>query len=86
MSFISWTAMLMPYADIGEISKAHEEFEQMPKRNAASWNAMISTYARDPKLLTESYELFSAMPNKNSVTYVAMIIGFSKGGMLLQVD
>ncbi|PKU64828.1 Pentatricopeptide repeat-containing protein [Dendrobium catenatum] len=78
---ISWTAMLMAYADNGEISKA-----RVPKRNAASWNAMISAYARDPKLLKESYELFSAMPNKNSVTYAAMITGFSRGGMLLQAE
>ncbi|KAL0904167.1 hypothetical protein M5K25_026241 [Dendrobium thyrsiflorum] len=44
---------------------------------------MISAYARDPKLLTESYELFSAMPNKNNVTYATMITGFSGRGMLL---
>ncbi|PKU81088.1 Pentatricopeptide repeat-containing protein [Dendrobium catenatum] len=89
MSFrdvISWTAMLMAYADNGKISKAREVFEQMPKRNAASWNTMISACARDPKFLKESYELFSALPYMNSVTYAAMITGFSRGGMLLQAE
>ncbi|KAK8947421.1 Pentatricopeptide repeat-containing protein [Platanthera zijinensis] len=53
------TAMLTAYADNGELSKACNVFDKIPKRNVAAWNAMISSYAWDLKLLSESYEVSS---------------------------
>lgn len=78
--------MLTAYADNGELSKARNVFDQMPKKNAAAWNAMISSYARDPKSLSDSYELFCSMPIKNGVTYGAMITGFARAGDILQAE
>jgi pentatricopeptide repeat protein len=42
--------MIAGYAQNGEIERARELFDRMPKRNIVSWNAMISGYAQSGKL------------------------------------
>ncbi|KAJ8568011.1 hypothetical protein K7X08_020733 [Anisodus acutangulus] len=48
------------YSPFGDIRIAHQVFDNMPKRNVASYNTMISAHSRNGSLL-EAWELFSAM-------------------------
>ncbi|KAK9156124.1 hypothetical protein Sjap_003604 [Stephania japonica] len=74
--------MLTAYAENGHISKARQVFDEMPHRNIASWNAMITAYIRNGLRVNEAFELFCRMPERNSISHAAMITGFAQAGMM----
>ncbi|KAF4348520.1 hypothetical protein F8388_008288 [Cannabis sativa] len=56
-------------------------FEEMPERNLASWNAVLSGYVSCGSVeLARSY--FDAMPVRNNVSWITMISGYSKRAWL----
>ncbi|KAG9137561.1 hypothetical protein Leryth_019752 [Lithospermum erythrorhizon] len=73
--------MLSAYAQNGQILKARQVFDEMPERNIASWNAMITAYMKVRKgKLGGARELFDKMEEKNVVTWGCMIDGYMKMG------
>ncbi|KAH0855705.1 hypothetical protein HID58_003947 [Brassica napus] len=61
--------------------KAQSFFDQAPFKDAASWNTMITGYARR-KEREKARELFYAMTEKNEVSWNAMISGYVESGDL----
>ncbi|KAK1383149.1 Pentatricopeptide repeat-containing protein [Heracleum sosnowskyi] len=43
---VSYTAMIVGYANVGDFEKAVGLFKEMPRRNVGSWNAMINVFVR----------------------------------------
>ncbi|KAF8408825.1 hypothetical protein HHK36_004894 [Tetracentron sinense] len=78
--------MLTAYAENGQIIKARKVFDEMPQRNTASWNAMITAYMRNNLQIAEAFTLFSQMPERNPVSYAAMITGFVQAGMVGEAE
>lgn len=78
--------MLTAYADNGQIEEARDVFDEMPERNIASWNAMITAYVRNTRGTSEASELFRQMPKRNAVSYAAMITGFGRAGMMEKAE
>ena len=66
------TTLLNVYAKVGDIDSAEKVFDEMVKRDIASWNALISGFAQGSKP-TEALSLFNRMeidgfkPNEISV-------------------
>ncbi|MCD7469997.1 hypothetical protein HAX54_009503 [Datura stramonium] len=56
-------------------------FSQMPVKDVASWNTMISGFSQNG-LMGEAEELFWAMPVRNEVTWNAMVAGYVESGEL----
>ncbi|XP_062110772.1 pentatricopeptide repeat-containing protein At1g71490 [Humulus lupulus] len=53
-------ALVAMYGKFGLLDIAHHLFDKMPKRDAVSWNAMISVYA-SRGMWNEAFELFESM-------------------------
>ncbi|CAL9116001.1 unnamed protein product, partial [Musa acuminata var. zebrina] len=64
------------YARCGELGMARELFDEMPERNVVSWNALISGYFSNGRLLDALF-LFCTMveagPSPNHLTYLTAI-------------
>ncbi|GAV87295.1 PPR domain-containing protein/PPR_1 domain-containing protein/PPR_2 domain-containing protein, partial [Cephalotus follicularis] len=63
-------------ADAGRICEARRLFDEMPERNAVSWNSMIAGLIRNEDL-EEARRVFDAMPEKNAVSWNAIISGYA---------
>ncbi|KAG5240280.1 pentatricopeptide repeat-containing protein [Salix suchowensis] len=57
---VSWTIMLVGYADAGFLSEASCLFDEMPKRNLVSWSALIKGYIQIG-CYSKALELFKEM-------------------------
>ncbi|KAI4345358.1 hypothetical protein L6164_012489 [Bauhinia variegata] len=64
---------------VGDLTKATELFEAMPKRNIASWNTLINGFVRNGDM-NGARELFNHMPEKNVVSWTTLVSGFSQNG------
>ncbi|MCD7459239.1 hypothetical protein HAX54_040368 [Datura stramonium] len=58
--FLASNSIMLKYSAFGDIRIAREVFDNMTKRNVASYNTMISAYSRNGNLL-EAWKLFSEM-------------------------
>ncbi|XP_021817378.1 putative pentatricopeptide repeat-containing protein At5g37570 isoform X1 [Prunus avium] len=76
---VSWTAMVVGYASVGDLDEAHRLFDQMPQRNVVSWNVIISGFVKLGDL-TNARRIFDQMPEKNVVSFTTMIDGYAKYG------
>lgn len=74
--FLPNNTIMSKYSSFGDILNARKVFDNMPKRNVASYNTMISGYSRNGSLL-EAWKLFSEM---RSWGYVPT--QFTFGGLL----
>ncbi|KAL5981624.1 hypothetical protein ACLOJK_015687 [Asimina triloba] len=79
--FFSATAQISWYARLGQIENARRVFDEIPKRNVVTWNAIITGYFqnRQPK---EARRLFVMMPERNTSSWNCMISGYVKNGMV----
>eukprot|EP01018_Ginkgo_biloba_P019602 Gb_25039 [translate_table: standard] len=69
------------YAKYGVLENARNVFDQMPERNAVSWNSMIAGYAQNQNV-EGTMKLFCKMPERNVVLWTAMIAGYAQNGHL----
>ena len=69
------TALIDMYAKCGSLASAQRVFKEMPQKNEASWNAMISALASHGKA-KEALSLFQCMSDEgggahpNDITFV----------------
>lgn len=77
---ISWNALIVGYANAGDLSSARAVFDRMPVQNTVSWTVMVVGYCKTGAVVA-ARELFDRMPEKNLVSSTAMITGYSQCGM-----
>lgn len=68
----------------GQIRKALKLFEEMPYKNQATWNAMLTVILQFDHL-DLARNLFVRMP-RNSISYALMISGLSKSGFVFEAE
>ena len=54
---VSWTTVVLGYAQNGLIEQACNVFNQMPERNVFAWTALIKSYV-DHGQIDEAFNLF----------------------------
>ncbi|KAK1420688.1 hypothetical protein QVD17_22495 [Tagetes erecta] len=67
------------YAKTGLLDDARNLFDEMPVRNASSWNTIISAYAKQGRI-EYARQLFDEMPEPDSVSWTAMMVGYNQLG------
>ncbi|KAJ0086754.1 hypothetical protein Patl1_07671 [Pistacia atlantica] len=68
-------ALVSMYGKFGEMGVARQLFDEMPERDAVSWNTMISGYA-SKGMWEKAFEMFEKMQEEGvELDSVAMIIG-----------
>ncbi|XP_057873045.2 pentatricopeptide repeat-containing protein At3g24000, mitochondrial-like [Cryptomeria japonica] len=81
------TSLVDMYAKCGDIDKARELFDKMPRRNVISWNAMIAGYAQNGSV-EKALETFKQMQlagvKPNSTTFASILPACAKMGALEQ--
>ncbi|KAM7513586.1 hypothetical protein LguiA_003169 [Lonicera macranthoides] len=65
----------------GKIEAARQLFDEMPKRDVVSWNAIITGHWQNG-CFGESKRLFELMPWRNVVSWNSMITGSIENGMI----
>lgn len=80
------SALLSMYSRCGYIEEARRLFKDMPERDLASWNAMITSLAQHG-LVEEAIETFQELLNEkdiepNHITFVGVLTACSHGGMV----
>jgi len=68
--------MAINHYEFGSLESAHQLFNIMPRRNAVSWNAMMTTYAQvgyGEKTLHIFRETFLARMKIDWVTFVSVL-------------
>ncbi|KAJ8752221.1 hypothetical protein K2173_003829 [Erythroxylum novogranatense] len=76
-------SLISMYGKIGELDVACQLFNEMPKRDAVSWNAVISSYAAKG-MWKEAFQIFEKMSgesdNLNIITWNTIIGGCLRTG------
>ncbi|KAI3748967.1 hypothetical protein L6452_12444 [Arctium lappa] len=67
------------YAKTGLLEDATGLFNEMPVKNASSWNTIISAYAKQGKI-DYARQLFVEMPEPDSVSWTAIMVGYNQMG------
>nr|XP_043629437.1 pentatricopeptide repeat-containing protein At5g48910 [Erigeron canadensis] len=85
---VLWNVMVDGYLRVGDVEKARNLFNQMPRKSVVSWNSMISGYAQNG-FFVEALELFREMQMEgaadvmpNYVTLVSVLPAVSRLGAL----
>ncbi|KAJ8646642.1 hypothetical protein MRB53_008390 [Persea americana] len=73
------TALLDSYVKVGDLVSSRQVFGEMPVRNVASWNSMVSGLAKWGDV-DSARKLFEEIPEKNVVSWTSMISGYSQNG------
>lgn len=73
--------MVVGYLNSVDLDSARALFDEMPKRNVVTWNAMIDGYVRSGDLLG-ARKLFDDMPERNAISFTSLIDGYAKAGDL----
>ncbi|KAL5975475.1 hypothetical protein ACLOJK_019797 [Asimina triloba] len=79
------SALLDMYAKCGNIGKARQIFEEMPKRDVVSWNSMIGGLAVNGFAM-DAVDLYAKMKETNvkpnDITFVALLTACTHAGFL----
>lgn len=79
------SALVDMYAKCGSIKNAQNVFDEMPKRNVVSWNAMITGFAQHGRGI-ETLEIFEQMQQAgvkpNGITFVCVLSACSHAGLV----
>lgn len=79
------TSLVDMYLKCGEISKARKVFSEIPKKETATWNALINGFAMNG-LASEALEAFSEMQQEgikpNDITMTGVLSACSHGGLV----
>ncbi|CAK7347728.1 unnamed protein product [Dovyalis caffra] len=79
------TSLVDMYAKCGEISKARSVFSEMPKKETATWNALINGFAANGHA-KEALEAFSEMQQEgikpNDITMIGVLSACNHGGLV----
>ncbi|CAN0865156.1 Pentatricopeptide repeat-containing protein At2g21090 [Linum grandiflorum] len=67
------------YSKCSSVSSARKAFDDLPFKNARSWNSMVSACSKSG-MVEMARKLFDEMPEPNLVSYNSMISGLSRGG------
>ncbi|KAF3433046.1 hypothetical protein FNV43_RR24148 [Rhamnella rubrinervis] len=65
-NIVSWNAMVMGYAKVGNLACARRLFNEMPRRDVISWTSMITGYSQ-AKQYNEAVGVFQEMMAANVV-------------------
>nr|GMD40334.1 pentatricopeptide repeat-containing protein At2g22070 [Ipomoea batatas] len=68
--------LINAYGKNGFISDAQSLFDEMPTRDASSWNTLLSAYAKRG-LIHEARHIFNEMPCPDDITWTTMIVGYN---------
>ncbi|XP_051151639.1 pentatricopeptide repeat-containing protein At2g20540 [Andrographis paniculata] len=71
--------LLDMYVKCDGVADARKVFDEMPERDAISWNSLIFGHMKLSQV-KKARALFEAMPNKTIVSWTAMISGYTKVG------
>nr|KYP72634.1 Pentatricopeptide repeat-containing protein At2g34400 family [Cajanus cajan] len=83
------TALIDMYAKCGSLDSARRVFKEMPQKNEATWNAMISALASHGKA-QEALSLFQCMSNEgggarpNDITFVGLLSACVHAGLVAE--
>nr|XP_043617311.1 putative pentatricopeptide repeat-containing protein At1g77010, mitochondrial [Erigeron canadensis] len=81
-SFLTFSnRLILMYTKCDSLHNARKVFDEMPQRNAFTWNSMIEGYVKS-RNEQQALHLFNAMPEKNSFSWNVIISGFVKSGKL----
>ncbi|XP_059077345.1 pentatricopeptide repeat-containing protein At2g13600 [Cryptomeria japonica] len=79
------SALVDMYSKCGSLQKAREVFDQMPKRNVISWNAMLAGYAQNG-FCKDALELFELMKQSGTrpdhVSLACVLFACSHAGLV----
>ncbi|KGN61483.1 pentatricopeptide repeat-containing protein At1g04840 [Cucumis sativus] len=78
-SVLIWNVLIHGYCRMGDLVKATELFDSMPKKDTGSWNSLINGFMKMGDM-GRAKELFVKMPEKNVVSWTTMVNGFSQNG------
>ncbi|KAG7014490.1 Pentatricopeptide repeat-containing protein, partial [Cucurbita argyrosperma subsp. argyrosperma] len=79
------SALVDMYSKCGSIEKALQVFERLPKRNAITWNAIISAFAmhgRAEDAIDYFHLIEKAGVTPNDVTYIGILSACSHAGLV----
>ncbi|KAL0459864.1 UNVERIFIED_CONTAM: Pentatricopeptide repeat-containing protein, mitochondrial [Sesamum latifolium] len=82
---IASSSQIAYYVRLGEIEAARKLFEQIPNKNIAAWNSIISGYFQNSQPV-EAQRLFDEMPERNTVSWNGLISGLCGGGMVSEAE
>ncbi|GFP80218.1 pentatricopeptide repeat-containing protein at3g21470 [Phtheirospermum japonicum] len=74
------TSLLDMYAKCCDTASARKVFDNMPHRNAVSWNAMIAGYFKKGDF-AKARGIFDRMGSRNLVNWNSLISGYAQNGM-----
>lgn len=75
-------AFIDMYGKCGSLILARKVFDEMPVRDAVSYNAILGAHARVGEDMGSAKCLFDEMPDRNVITWNAMIVGYVTCGEL----
>lgn len=59
-NIVSWNALIVGYAKVGNLTSAQKLFDNMPKRDVISWTSMITGYSQ-ARQFSDAVKLFQEM-------------------------
>ncbi|VFQ88443.1 unnamed protein product [Cuscuta campestris] len=71
--------LINAYGKNGFVSDARRLFDELPTRDASSWNTLLSAYVKQG-LIQEARHIFSEVPRPDDVTWTTMIVGYNLKG------
>ncbi|CAN0879487.1 Putative pentatricopeptide repeat-containing protein At5g37570 [Linum grandiflorum] len=76
---VCWTALVVGYANMGDLENTRRVFNQMPVKNQVSWNAMITGLVKVGDMVG-ARKMFDEMPQRTVFDYTVLIDGYAKAG------
>ncbi|CAK7353424.1 unnamed protein product [Dovyalis caffra] len=73
-------ALLDLYAKCGKLDEAHNAFEQLPYKSAASWNSMLYGFCRSG-VADKARDFFNKIPEKDIISWNNMVKFYVKRGL-----